>query len=165
MDWERIGKGEKEEKGKKVGDPVDSRGQRHLNARVITRAGGGCALRFSHEPPSLPPPHRTGHSSADESERRTGDAFFVSIVRLLYTGWPGIYFRGLYIILTKGGNSLPLIASRFRRNFFKFRNWSRKNWIEHNKDRERENSISTVRCWMKFLQAKLFSFEVKGTMM
>lgn len=92
---------------------MDSRGQRHLNARVITRAGGGCALRFSHEPPpplSPPPTGPATHRPTNQKGER-GDAFFVSIVltcRFTHTGWPGIYFRVLYIILTKGGNSLPL---------------------------------------------------------
>ena len=36
----------RERKRKKVGDPMHSRGQRHLSARVITRHGGGCRFAF-----------------------------------------------------------------------------------------------------------------------
>lgn len=74
MDRERIGKGEKEEKGKKrsatpcgLAWPKAFKRARNYARRRRVRA----SLFSRASPSSLPSPHRTGHSSADESERRT----------------------------------------------------------------------------------------------
>lgn len=112
MDRERIGKGEKEEKGKKrsatpcgLAWPKAFKRARNYARRRRVRA----SLFSRASPSSLPSPHRPliGRRIR-KANAATRSSFRLYACRFTHTGWPGIYFRVLYIILTKGGNSLPL---------------------------------------------------------